>query len=48
VVVVTHRPRPEDAAGRFPRTTFTGGLEEAPEKLAILVGTQEVLAEGYC
>ncbi|MET0579553.1 MAG: dihydrofolate reductase family protein [Ilumatobacteraceae bacterium] len=29
VVVVTHRPPPEDAAGRFPRTTFTGGVEDA-------------------
>src|SRR5947209_863040 len=29
VVVVTHRPPPEDAAERFPRTTFTGGVEEA-------------------
>ena len=28
VVVVTHRPPPEDAAGRFPRTTFTGSVEE--------------------
>ena len=29
VVVVTHRPPPEDAAARFPRTTFTGRVEEA-------------------
>ena len=28
VVVVTHRPPPEDAATRFPRTTFTGSVEE--------------------
>src|SRR6201987_1120013 len=28
VVVVTHRPAPEDAAPRFPRTTFTGSVEE--------------------
>ena len=28
VVVVTHRPPPEDAAKRFPRTTFTGSVEE--------------------
>src|SRR3982750_4802147 len=28
VVVVTHRPPPEDAAERFPRTTFTGSVEE--------------------
>ncbi len=29
VVVVTHRQPPADAAVRFPRTTFTGGVEEA-------------------
>jgi dihydrofolate reductase len=29
VVVVTHRPPPESAAQRFPRTTFTGSVEEA-------------------
>ena len=29
VVVVTHRPPPEGAAERFPRTTFTGSVEEA-------------------
>src|SRR5437588_9554969 len=29
VVVVTHRPAPEDAAERFPRTTFTASVEEA-------------------
>jgi dihydrofolate reductase len=29
VVVVTHRAPPEDAADRFPRTTFTGSVEEA-------------------
>ena len=29
MVVVTHRPPPEDAAERFPRTTFTSGVEEA-------------------
>lgn len=29
VVVVTHRSAPEDAAERFPRTTFTGSVEEA-------------------
>jgi dihydrofolate reductase len=28
VVVVTHRPPPQDALGRFPRTTFTGSVEE--------------------
>jgi dihydrofolate reductase len=29
VVVVTHRPPPDDAAERFPRTTFAGSVEEA-------------------
>ncbi len=29
VVVVTHRPPPADAAERFTRTTFTGGVAEA-------------------
>jgi dihydrofolate reductase len=29
VVVVTHRPPPEDAATRFPRTTFAAGVTEA-------------------
>ncbi|HTW09066.1 MAG TPA: dihydrofolate reductase family protein [Acidimicrobiales bacterium] len=29
VVVVTHRPLPAVAAARFPRTTFTGSVEEA-------------------
>ena len=28
VVVVTHRPPPENAAKRFPRTAFTGSVEE--------------------
>lgn len=28
VIVVTHRPPPKDAAKRFPRTTFTGSVEE--------------------
>src|SRR4029077_11335389 len=29
VVVVTHRPPPEGAVEHFPRTTFTGSVEEA-------------------
>lgn len=29
VIVVTHRPPPDGAAERFPRTTFTGSVEEA-------------------
>jgi dihydrofolate reductase len=28
VVVITHRPPPDDAATRLPRTTFTGSVEE--------------------
>lgn len=28
VVVVTHRPPPDDSPKRFPRTTFTGSVEE--------------------
>ena len=28
VVVVTHRPPPDDALKRFPRTTFTAGVKE--------------------
>jgi dihydrofolate reductase len=37
VVVVTHRPPPDAAATRFPRTTFTGSVEEA-------VGTAKEIA----
>jgi dihydrofolate reductase len=29
VVVVTHHPPPQDAAQRFPRTTFSGNVEDA-------------------
>ena len=29
MVVVTHRRAPDDATERFPRTTFTGSVEEA-------------------
>jgi dihydrofolate reductase len=29
VVVVTHRPPPDDAAERFPRTTFSGSVADA-------------------
>ena len=32
VVVVTHRPPPEGAAERFPRTAFTSGVDEAIAK----------------
>jgi dihydrofolate reductase len=38
VVVVTHRPPPDDAADRFPRTTFTGSVEdgiEAAKRIAV-------------
>jgi dihydrofolate reductase len=38
VVVVTHRPPPEDAAARFPRTTFTGSVEEGIEAAKRIAG----------
>jgi dihydrofolate reductase len=42
VVVVTHRPPPEDAAERFPRTTFTGSVEEAIETARGIAGDRFV------
>jgi dihydrofolate reductase len=42
VVVVTHRRPPEDADERFPRTTFTGGVEEAIEKAKEIAGEKFV------
>ncbi len=42
VVVVTHRPPPEDAAERFPRTTFTGSVEEGIETAKQVAGEQFV------
>jgi dihydrofolate reductase len=38
VVVVTHRPPPGDAAERFPRTTFTGGVEEGVAAAKAIAG----------
>src|SRR4030088_2312573 len=42
VVVVTHRPPPQDAAERFPRTTFTGSVEEAIAAAKELAGDKFV------
>lgn len=42
VVVVTHRPPPDRAAERFPRTTFTGGVEEAIATAKRLAGNGSV------
>ena len=42
VVVVTHRPAPDDAAQRFPRTTFTGSVEEAIATAQQLAGDRFV------
>lgn len=41
VVVVTHEP-PADAAERWPRTTFVGGVEEAVAKAKSLAGNGDV------
>ena len=50
VVVVTHRPPPENAAQQFPRTTFTGSVEEgiatakelADDKLVIIASADVI------
>ena len=42
VVVVTHRALPDDAATRFPRTTFTGSVEEAIATASELAGDKFV------
>src|SRR4051812_15604018 len=42
VVVVTHRPPPERAAERFPRTTFTGSVEEAVAAATRIAGDRFV------
>lgn len=42
VVVVTHRA-PEDAAGRWPRTTFVDGVEAAIAQSKQIAGTQDVV-----
>ena len=41
VVVVTHRP-PEDAARRWPRTTFVDGVEAAISEARQIAGDQDV------
>ena len=42
VVVVTHRSPPQDATTRFPRTTFSGSVEEAIANAAELAGDKFV------
>src|SRR6516225_9337887 len=42
VVVVTHRPPPEDAAERFPRTTFTGSVEDGVATAKEIAGAKFV------
>ena len=42
VVVVTHRPPPPDAAERFPRTTFTGSVEDTVATAKQIAGDQFV------
>jgi dihydrofolate reductase len=42
VVVVTHRPPPDDAVSRFPRTTFTGSVEEAITTAKAIAGDKDV------
>jgi len=42
VVVVTHRPPPDDAATRFPRTRFAGSVEEAVATATEIAGDKFV------
>jgi len=42
VVVVTHRPPPVDATTRFPRTTFTGSVEEGIREAKAIAGDRFV------
>jgi dihydrofolate reductase len=42
VVVVTHRPPPEKADQRFPRTTFTGSVEKGVEEAKRIAGDRFV------
>ncbi|HKE74047.1 MAG TPA: hypothetical protein VKB57_10565, partial [Acidimicrobiales bacterium] len=42
VVVVTHRPPPDDAAERFPRTSFTGSVEEGIATAKDIAGDMSV------
>src|SRR3954469_3077087 len=53
VVVVTHRPPPADAATRFPRTTFTGSVEEgirAAQEVAgdrfVTIASADIIQQG--
>ncbi len=41
VVVVTHRPPPDDAATRFPRTSFTNSVEAA------VATAQQIAGDGF-
>jgi len=42
VVVVTHRPPPDDAPERFPRTTFAGSVEDGVAKAQEIAGDRFV------
>lgn len=42
IVVVTHRPPPDDAEERFPRTTFVGSVEEAVATAKEIAGDHDV------
>ena len=42
VVVVTHRPPPDDADERFPRTTFVGSVEDAIATAKEIAGEKHV------
>src|SRR6185295_15877247 len=42
VVVVTHRPPPADATERFPRTTFTGSVEDGIREAQAVAGDRFV------
>ena len=42
VVVVTHRAPPDDAAGRFPRTTFASSVEDAIAEAKAVAGERFV------
>jgi dihydrofolate reductase len=42
VVVVTHRPPPDDASERFPRTTFTGSVTDAITTAKEIAGDKNV------
>jgi dihydrofolate reductase len=48
VVVVTHRPPPDDAAERFPRTSFTGSVEEGIATAKEIAGDKFVTIASAC